>query len=325
MENLKVSFEIVMPLFLYMLLGYAAKRRGHLDRALADGINNLLFSVFLPVMMFHTLYKDDLSSFRRAAFIPYAMGGLVVSFFLVYALFGFLEKNPAKKGALIQGAFRGNAIMYGLPVAISIFGADNTTEVVVVLAAIIPIYNILSVLILEICGQAARKGQLHTALSLSSVDWKSVALGIYRNPLIRGVVLGVLANFLGLSLPSYIDKSMAGISAVVTPTSFVLLGAAFNLSSAGENKRLLALAAAMKLVVNPALFMALPIYWGWSGPVLGAILISFGAPTAVSSFPMAKALHCDSDLAGEIVVVTSAASIVTMFFWIFVLKQMMLI
>lgn len=325
MENLKVSFEIVMPLFLYMLLGYAAKRKGLLDRALSDAVNKLLFSAFLPVMMFHTLYKDDLSGFGRAAFIPYAMIGLVLSFLLVYVLFGFLEKNPAKRGALIQGAFRGNAIMYGLPVAISIFGEGNTAEVVVVLATVIPVYNVLSVLVLEVCGQAARRGEMQTGLSLTGVDWKSVVLGIYKNPLIRGVVLGLLANRVGLTLPVYIDKTMAGISGVVTPMSFVLLGAAFNLSSAGENKRSLIVATAMKLVVNPALFMALPIYWGWSGPTLGAILVSFGAPTAVSSFPMAKAMHCDSELAGEIVVTTSAVSIVTMFLWIFVLKQMMLI
>lgn len=325
MENLIVSFRIIMPLFLYMMLGYAAKKRGLLTKELNDGVNQLMFALFLPVLLFKTLYQDDLSGFGRAAFIPYAMAGTVLSFLMLFALFSRLEKDPAKRGSLIQGAFRGNSILFGLPVAISIFGEGNTAEVAIVLAAIIPIYNVLSVLILEVCGQAAVSEDPRVKLTLGSVNWKNVAQSIAKNPLIHAVLLGLLANRLGIVLPDYLEKTMAGVAGVVTPMAFVLLGAAFNLSSAMEDKRSIALASLMKLVVNPVIFLILPIIWGWNGPVLGAILIAFGTPTAVSSFPMAKALRCDADLAGEIVVATSAASILTIFLWIFVLKQMMLI
>lgn len=325
MENFRISFEIIMPLFLYMLTGYIAKKRGLLTKNLNDGINQLMFAMFLPVLMFNTLYKDDLSGFGRAAFIPYAMGCTVLSFLLLFTLFTWLEKNPAKRGALIQGAFRGNSILYGLPIAISIFGEGNTAEIAVVLAAIIPIYNVLSVLVLEICGQAAATGDPRVKISLGSVNWKNVIAGICKNPLIHAVVLGILANVCGIAFPVYVEKTMSGIAGVVTPMAFVMLGAAFNLSSAMEDRRSILLASLMKLIVNPVIFLLLPILWGWEGPVLGAILVSFGTPTAVSSFPMAKAMGCDADLAGEIVVVTSAASIVTMFLWIFALKQLMLI
>ena len=67
--------------------------------------------------------------------------------------------------------------------------------------------------------------------------------------------------------------------------------------------------------------MILPIWWGWKGHVIGAMLLSSGAPTAISSFPMAKGMGCDGELAGEIVVVTSVFSVLTMFLWIFGLKQ----
>ena len=54
-------------------------------------------------------------------------------------------------------------------------------------------------------------------------------------------------------------------------------------------------------------------------------MIMFAAPTAVSSFQMAKQMDGDGDLAGQIVVFTSAFSIVTVFGWIFLLKQFALI
>jgi malate permease and related proteins len=145
------------------------------------------------------------------------------------------------------------------------------------------------------------------------------------NPLILAVVAGLLVNVSGLDFPDYADKTISGLAGTVTPLAFVLLGGAFNLSSAIEDKKSIFLVAFLKLIIGPLVFIILPITWGWSGPPLAAILVAFGTPTAVSSFPMAKAMNCDGELAGEIVVVTSIFSILTMFLWIFALKQMMLI
>jgi predicted permease len=50
-----------------------------------------------------------------------------------------------------------------------------------------------------------------------------------------------------------------------------------------------------------------------------------GAPTAVSSYTMAQQMGGDGELAGEIVVFTTGVSIITIFIWIFVLKQFMFI
>ena len=50
-----------------------------------------------------------------------------------------------------------------------------------------------------------------------------------------------------------------------------------------------------------------------------------GAPTAVSSYTMARQLDADSELAGQIVVFTSVCSILTMFFWVFLLRQLALL
>lgn len=325
MENLILSFEIIMPLFLYMLVGVLARKMGLLPRELNDGINKLMFRVFLPVLLFKNLYLDDLSGLLNAAYIPYAMLCTVISFLALFVLFSKLEENPAKRGVLIQGAFRGNSILYGLPVAISIFGDGNTAEIAIVLAAIIPIYNILSVIVLEVCGKAAMSKTPHAGLSFQSFDWKSIGQSVATNPLIIAVLTGLIVNWSGLNFPEYIDKTINGLAGMVTPLAFVLLGAAFSLSSTIQDKKSIFLVSLLKLVIGPLVFIILPIMWGWTGQPLAAILVAFGTPTAVSSFPMAKAMNCDGDLAGEIVVVTSVISVLTMFLWIFALKQMMLI
>ncbi|MEF9971830.1 MAG: AEC family transporter, partial [Oscillospiraceae bacterium] len=64
----------------------------------------------------------------------------------------------------------------------------------------------------------------------------------------------------------------------------------------------------------------LAIALGFRGMELGALLAMFASPTAVSSFTMAQQMQADDELAGQIVVVGSLCSVVTIFFWISVLS-----
>ena len=71
--------------------------------------------------------------------------------------------------------------------------------------------------------------------------------------------------------------------------------------------------------------VTLGVMLGLRAETLVPVLIFFGAPTAVSSFPMAQQMDGDGELAASLVVFTSALSILTIFVWVFVLKSLMLI
>ena len=80
-----------------------------------------------------------------------------------------------------------------------------------------------------------------------------------------------------------------------------------------------------KLVICPLLMVTLGAMLGLRAENLVPVLIFFGAPTAVSSYPMAQQMDGDGELAASLVVFTSALSILTIFIWVFVLKTMALI
>ena len=76
-----------------------------------------------------------------------------------------------------------------------------------------------------------------------------------------------------------------------------------------------------KLVAVPLIFLTIGILLGFRGAELVVLLALFGSPAAVSSFIMAQQMDGDGDLAGQLVVLGSLCSIITMFIWIFILKQ----
>lgn len=319
MDNFIVSLEVITPLVIYMLSGVALKRSGLIDGRLNNGINGLIVKVFLPFMMFRNIYEADLGGIS-GGFGLYAGAATAAGFFALFLIYSLAVKDPARVGSMVQGSFRSNAIIFGMPVAESLFGAGNTVEVALTTAICVPIFNVLAVFVLEVCGQRALAAKASSGGN-ARVDAGEIALGIAKNRLIWGAALGLLVNFLGTGLPGPADTVVEGMSNAVTPLAFISLGASFSLSSAGRNARALAAVAAVKLVLYPMAFMALPLHWGWSPRVIGAMLLVSAAPTAISSYPMAKAMNCDAELAGEIVVMTSAISVFTVFFWIFGLKQ----
>ena len=75
-------------------------------------------------------------------------------------------------------------------------------------------------------------------------------------------------------------------------------------------------------LISGIIMIAIAIMLGLRNELLVPVMILFGAPTAVSSFPMAQQMGADSDLAASLVVFTTAFSILTIFVWVFVLKQM---
>ena len=307
MNNLIVSLKVIAPLMIYMLMGVALKRSGKLPEKLNNDINKLLVTVFLPFLMFKNIYNADLSGIN-GSFGLYAGLATIIGWFVCFGVASLVEKDPAKVGSMVQGMFRSNAVIFGIPVAESLFGVGNTVEVALALAICVPVYNMFSVVVLEICGQKAaiakgKAGAGKTKLNVTSI------------------LLGIVVNALHVDLPDTLDTVVAGMSGVITPMAFITLGASFSLKSAKENRRDLLLVALTKLAIYPLIYMILPIHWGWTGHVLGAMLLTSASPTAISSYPMARTMGCDGDLAGEIVVVTSIFSILSMFLWIFGLKQ----
>ena len=71
----------------------------------------------------------------------------------------------------------------------------------------------------------------------------------------------------------------------------------------------------------PIIFVPIAVFLGFRDIELTTIMIMLTAPTAVSSFTMAEQMEGDGELAGQLVVFTSAISIFTMFVWIFIMKQ----
>lgn len=306
MDSFIICINAVAPLFLLMALGYVAQRCGIITKAVVLAMNKVVFTVFLPVMIFNNLYVSDFASSVRPLLMAYTAAAILAAYGVSTFLVNRLVKTRAKQGVLVQGLFRSNYMMIGLALAANFLSPQDMGCVCVLMVIVIPIYNILAVITL-----ASHNG--------SQVSWKDTVLGIVKNPLIIGTVLGMVFVGLGITLPSPVEVVIGQIGQAATPLVLLLLGAFFRFSNLPQYAKDLVCVCLGRLVLIPSAALAGAIALGFGNVELVTLVAIFGSATATASFPMAEQMGGDAELAGNIVVATSALCSFTLFGWCFAL------
>lgn len=312
MENLIIAFNAVLPVMLCIMLGYFLARIGMIKEELRTGMNSLCFKVFLPFYLFDSVYDTDVSTAFNPGLMLFCCLAMIAWFAALMIMIPRIEPENPRRGVLIQAMFRSNFALFGLPMAETLCGKENMGPTNLLIGVCVPLVNVLAVITLE----TFRGGK-------PSV--RKMLLGIAKNPLIIASLLGLAFNLLNIPLYTDLRKTIINLGKVATPLSMVALGASFTFASTKVYRRQLLLGVSGKLIISPLLMVTLGALLGFRAETLVPVLIFFGAPTAVSSFPMAQQMDGDGELAASLVVFTSALSIVTIFLWVFVLKTLALI
>lgn len=301
MECIILAFKVVLPIMVYVTIGYILRLLKFFDEKSLKTVNNLVFKVFLPCLLFYNIYTTQIDKILDFDLIVYAVCFVSILFLLLMIFVPVFVKDNSKRGVIIQGIFRSNFVLFGMPVTISLMGEGNGGLTSIAIAFIVPLYNVLAV----ICLETFRKNKINIF---------TVLKGIVKNPLIISSVLGILFLSFEIKLPVVLSDIVRDLSRVATPLALVGLGASFTFRSVKNNLGYLSAIVLMKLIVLPVTAISISAYvFGFRGAAIVTLISVFASPTAVSSFTMAQSMGGDSDLAAQTVVFTSVFSIITVF------------
>lgn len=312
MECLIIAFEVVFPLIIYITLGYIMKCKHVFDEHTLNVTNGIVFKLFMPILIFINVLKMDLKSLLDWDYMIYTACSIFILFIGLVLLVPYLEKDNSKRGVLVHGIMRSNFLIFGLPIATLLCGENGIGIFVAMSIVIIPLYNILGVVSLELF-----RGQ--------KIHWDVTLKNIITNPLIISAISSGVLLGLGIKLPNILEQTLNEISRITTPLALILLGGELHLNVAKDLVKQLVIGLFGKLVFVPIIFILVAININFRGPELVAIMIAFASPCAVSLYTMSKQMGGDSDLAGQLVVFSSIISIFTIFSWVFLLKYFYLV
>lgn len=149
MDNLILYFNVVAPLCLVMALGYFLKHLNMFDENSLNVMNNVAFKVFLPILLFYNIYNTDLIDSINPKLMIFAGISVLALFIFTYLFIPVIEKDNRKRGVMIQGIFRSNFVLFGIPVATALVGEGKVGTTALLIAIIVPTFNVLAVICLE--------------------------------------------------------------------------------------------------------------------------------------------------------------------------------
>lgn len=318
----------VLPIILIIVLGYVIKRIKLLPENFYKAANKLCFRICLPVLLFYNIYNidsiDHIANYWKV--IVFAIIMIITIFIIGVIIAIFAVKDDKQKGVITSCIFRSNYAIIGIPLAASLATGNNSNIegiASVISAVVVPIFNILAIISLSIFIKDDKK-----------ISIKAVALNIIKNPLIIGVVSGVVAlairallqtdNGLLFSIQRdlpFLYKTVENLARIASPLALIALGGDFTFKAISKLKTKIIMGTTIRVIGVPIFALVIAYLVGFRTEEFPALIALFATPVAVSSVPMAAEMGNDDELAGQLVVWTSILSAITLFLIIFVCTQ----
>lgn len=305
--NFMIGFNAVMPMLIYMLFGQFFSQAGMIRQTSFQDFNRALFKILLPINLFTNIYKSDF----QQSFNGYALAYIIVIALILYFILSMVipkfESDRRRHGVMLQGSVRANAILFGLPLGTSLLGEENMGMVTITLAIIVPFWNIMSVVGFSLYSE-------------EKVSFKQMGKSIITNPMVIATIIGLFTILFNMQFPMFVDTTLTNINRMVSPLALMVMGGMFSFEKLKDVNKSLVFTVANKLIIFPLIGITLGAFLGFRGDAIISILIAFAGPTAVSSYAQAVAADGDGDLANQTVVFSTILSMVTLVFWITLMK-----
>ena len=316
MDSFLFSVQATAPVFLLMVLGYGFRRLGLLDDRFCKVSDKFVFTVALPVMLFRDMATTHLRETFDLPYVLFCAGITTLVFFTIWGLARRFLRDKSLVGEFVQVSYRSSAAILGCAIIMGIYGDTGMAPLMII--GSVPLFNIYAVLVLTLEGPKASGDLAHRL--------RHAGKGILTNPIILGIVLGTIPSFLGLeAFPPILDSTMDLLARIATPLALLSLGATFQGKKALGQIKLSAAASVIKLLILPALFLPLAVWFGFTDSKLVALLIMLGSTSTPTCYIMARNLGHEGTLTASVIVMTTVCSAFTLTFWIFLGRMLGLI
>jgi predicted permease len=310
-----LSINTTAPFILVALLGVFLKHIGFIGETFVKQGNRVLFFFAIPVTMFNTLWDADLAAVFNLRFLLFNVGAMVVAWLVTWGIAIKAMKDKDSVSSFVNAAYRSSLSVLAPPLLILMFEAEQYADVLA--------QGILTVSILLITSYAT------ASILFAAHDEKARAKGvtgvliaIAKNPVVIGVVIGVLVNLTNIQLPVFVQNTTGRFGGLVMPLAMLCVGA--NLKFLGFDKKFkyVLIAIFVKLLIMPILTVLVAYAMGWRGWDLTIIMIVSALPMAVGAYVQQAETGGDTYIGASVLMATMTLSAFTLTLWLFVFRML---
>jgi malonate transporter and related proteins len=293
----------LLPIFLLIILGLALRHWFITEDAHWVGLEKLLYYVMFPALLVRTMARADLTNVPVVAVGGTLFASVLLMAGLCFLLRPLLARHLSVDGpaftSLFQGATRWQTFVV-LAVVGNLFGDLGLALASVAMVAMIPLLTVLCVWVLV---HYASPGKPH---------WRDALLAMVQNPFIWACVIGLALNPIASAIPRPLDVFIDALGRSSLALGLLIVGAGLRPRELVHLRAATLIACALKLIVMPAIAIALARAAGLSGANLTVVACCASVPAASNAYILARQMGGDAPLMAQILTVQTVLAIVTM-------------
>lgn len=294
-------FLKTLPFFAIIGVGYWAGRTGFFTQTATAYLTKFVFYFALAAMLFRAAANLSLSEIINWPFIwAYLCGGAFV--YALATLVGIIRKRGVAETAVeAQCAVVGNVGFLGIPMLVLLMGEPALSSIMLVLAMDLIVFG--SLIVILITG--SQGGRMTMAI------FKTVGLGLLKNPMIVSIVLGLLWASTGWALPQPADEFLFLLGGAATPGALFAIGASLA-SKTAERVTVAVWLTLCKLILHPLAVAIFALFVFPVDPYAAAVMIAAAAlPVAGNVYILAQHYGVAPARVSASILISTALSIVT--------------
>lgn len=300
-----VLLDVIAPVFGILGLGYGAARLKVLDAPGIRGLVHFVFNFAIPVLLFRSMAGMELPEHIPWGFLAAFYSGALTTYGAGMALARWGFHRPLADQAIFgMAAGFSNTVLLGIPIVLTALGPE----------AALPLFLIIgfhSAILMPVTVALIHMGR-GEGVSLAE-QTVYVVREIGKNPIVMGLLLGLLANAGGVVLPGPVDRLAELLGGAAVPCALFAMGASLSGYPARGDVVPAAALAALKLLLHPL------IVWVMVGPVLGmegiwatTAVVMAAMPSGVNVYLFGARYDAAPSVAARAVLFASVCSVVTL-------------
>ncbi len=279
-----------------LLVGGAGFLLGKFLTVDSRSLGRVVFYVFSPLLVFDLMIKSKLNLGQALTTVGYTASVIAIMGLLAFLFSKLLKlERPYMLAVILTVAF-GNTGNYGLPLVKFAFGNDALAVASIFYVTTTILFNTVGVII----------------ASLGHMDLKSAVLGIFKLPIVYGVLLAILVKALGIAIPLPLSRTIEIAANGAIPVMLVLLGLELARIQWSHNFRALGLGVLTKLLLGPLVGLLLAGVFGLEHTARQASVLEASMPAAVATTVVATEYKLEPSLVTAIVFLATAISPLTL-------------
>jgi len=320
-----LSLNTTMPFILLAGLGIVLRRLGMIGDEFAAKGNKVIFYAGIPVVIFNTIRRANLSNVFDTQFLVFNVALMIVIFLAVWLFAAKLMRDKDSISSFVNSAYRSSLSVVAPPLFMLMFYYDSDPDVfpksiLVVSVLLIVSYATASVLFAVHDPKPNQKGVGKAILN--------VIISVAKNPVVIGVVLGIIFNALGWGLnsagydvlPTFLVTTLDRLGGIVMPLAMICVGANLKFHGFDTKFKYVIIASVFKLLLMPIIGVAIALAFGFRGNDLTIIMILNALPMAVGAYVMQAELGGDTYIGGSVLMITMTFSALTLTLFIFLFR-----